>query len=219
MQRQLQDGLVALQVALAVVLLVGAGLMIHSTVKLLQVDPGLDPKGLYRVLFRPPSSGALSKSSVGSAKAEQDRTYEQMLLLWHEAMVERLRATPGIEAAAKNSGGAGIYGAGIKSDYRVEGDEELVSLGRCVSGIRSGDYFRTLRVRLVAGRLLTEEDCAPGEQTVVINQEMARRFWPGQRPLGKRFSHAVKGYDWDGVVVGVIENVLDFMKEVPPQPT
>src|SRR5438128_5298015 len=48
---------------------------------------------------------------------------------------------------------------------------------------------------------------------------MARRFWPGQRPLGKRFSHAVKGYDWDGVVVGVIENVLDFMKEVPAQPT
>ena len=89
-----------------------------------------------------------------------------------------------------------------------------MTLSPCIIGIRSGDYFRTMRARLVAGRLLTEEDCVPGQQAVVINQEMARRFWPGESPLGKRFQHA-KGMG-DCVVVGVIENVLDYNKEAPP---
>jgi putative ABC transport system permease protein len=153
----------------------------------------------------------LLKSGVDSAKAEKDRTYDQMLLLWHEAMVERLRTTPGIDAATINSTGA-------FTDYRVEGHDEPVILHRCDIGIRSGDYFRTLRVRLVAGRLLTEEDCVPGEQTVVINQEMARRCWPGESPLGKRFFRASDGRRMDALVVGVIGNVVDFNKEVPPRP-
>jgi hypothetical protein len=73
-----------------------------------------------------------------------------------------------------------------------------------------------MRVRFVAGRPLAEEDCIPGQQAVVVNQEMARRFWPGESPLGKRFQNATRSEDC--VVVGVIENVLDLGKEAPPYP-
>src|SRR5439155_6806713 len=206
-----------LQVALAVVLLVGAGLMIHSMVKLLRVNPGFDPKGLYRVLFKGPSQ--FQDPKINDAVAERRgmsylalfREEVQRQLLWSEMMVERLRAIPGIGAAAiYRSSGA------TRGDYLIEGLEEPVTLSPCHIGIRSGDYFRTLRVRLVAGRLLTEEDCVPGQQAVVVNQEMARRYWPGGSPLGKRFQHA-KAMG-DSVVVGVIENVLDYGKEAPPYP-
>src|SRR5436190_11038803 len=107
-QRQFQDGLVALQVSLSVVLLVGAGLMIHSTVKLLRVNPGFDPKGLYRVFFKAPvQSSQIDYEEAerhGVSRGEADlawfRQEVQRRLRWQETMVERLRATPGIEGAA-----------------------------------------------------------------------------------------------------------------------
>jgi hypothetical protein len=65
---------------------------------------------------------------------------------------------------------------------------------------------------------LTEEDCLPGRTTVVINQEMARRCWPGQNPLGKRLAYAGQGPATDDyVVVGVVENVLDWRRDAPPE--
>src|SRR5206468_5315619 len=154
-QGQFQDGLVALQVSLSVVLLVGAGLMIHSTVKLLRVNPGFDPKGLYRVFFKQPFQ--FQNLKIDYEEAERRgmsylalfREEVQRQLLWSETMVERLCATPGIDAAAIYE----VSGASL-GGYRIEGLEEPVTLSSWHIGIRSGDYFRTLRVRLVAGRLL-----------------------------------------------------------------
>src|SRR6266511_3814862 len=116
-QRQFQDGLVTLQVALVVVLLVGAALMVHSMVKLLRVNPGFDPKGLYRLFCIAPRQSPKMDGeeaerrgmSRWDAYLASFREEMQRRLLWDETMVERLCATPGIEAAAiyDSSGGAG----------------------------------------------------------------------------------------------------------------
>lgn len=210
-QRMFQDGLVVIQTSLAVVLLLGAALMIQSAVKLLRVDPGLDPKGLYRALY---DGNPLLKTTRNEAWPEYVRRCRQ----WNELIVERLRSVPGIELAAINGNSGSGYGY---ADYQVEGRHDLVQLSPSEIGILSGDYFRTLRLPLIAGRLLTEQDCIPGEQAVVVNQELARRCWPGQSPLGKRLSYSLKeeAFKEEYVVVGVVKDMLDWKKDVPQQPT
>ena len=229
-QRMLQDGLVVMQTSLAVVLLVGAALMIQSAVKLLRVDPGLDPKGLYHALYVPallePARGEArhpiltlrTDSLLEPARGEAWPEYFRRRLQWHELMVERLRSVPGVELAAIN----GSLQAGYASeDYQVEGWHDLVRLSPSRIGIRSGDNFRTLRLPLIAGRLLNEQDCIPGQQAVVVNQELARRCWPGQSPLGKRFSYGgnERVLKAEYVVVGVVKDMMDWKKDVPQQPT
>jgi predicted permease len=209
-QRMLQDGLVVIQTSLAVLLVIGAVLMIQSTVKLLRVDPGLDPQGLYRACY---DQNPLLDSR-GLSWPEHVRRYRQ----WHDLKVERLRSIPGIESAAisGNSGASYSY-----ADYQVEGIHEPVQLGHSEIGILRGDYFRTLRLPVITGRLLNEQDCIPGQQAVVINQELANRCWPGQSPLGKRISYAGndKVLEAEYVVVGVVKDMLDWKKDVQQKPT
>jgi len=224
----LQDGLVVMQTSLAVVLLVGAALMIQSAVKLLRVDPGLDPKGLYRALYVPallePARGDArhpiltlrTDSLLEPARGEALPEFVRRRLQWHELMVERLRSVPGVELAAINDSSQAGYDS---QDYQVEGWHDLVRLSPSRIGIRSGDYFRTLRLPLIAGRLLTEQDCVPGQQAVVVNLALARRCWPGQSPLGKRLSHGANEDKEEYVVVGVVKDMLDWQKDLPQQPT
>src|SRR6266566_5143820 len=209
-QRMLQDGLVVTETSLAVVLLVGAALMVQSAVKLLRVDPGLDPKGLYRASYD-------AKPFLEVPRGEALPDSIRRLLRLNEMMVERLRSVPGVELAAihDDSGGA----ATSYEDYQVEGWHDLVRLSPSWIGIRSGDYFRTLRLPLIAGRLLTEQDCSPGQQAVVVNQELARRCWSGQSPLGKRLSHGGNEDKEEYVVVGVVKDIMAWKKDLPQQPT
>jgi len=130
--------------------------------------------------------------------------------------VERLRSVPGVELAAINGSSQAGYSS---EDYQVEGWHDLVRLSPSRIGIRSGDNFRTLRLPLIAGRLLTEQDCIPGQQAVVVNQALVRRCWPGQSPLGKRLSHGANEDKEEYVVVGVVKDMMDWQKDLPQQPT
>jgi hypothetical protein len=223
-QRLFQDGLVVLQLSLAMVLLVGAGLMIQTTVRLLQVKPGLDPKGLYQVLYdgNPirdlvhPDTEAVNKGGAARRQAllEWWPKEVQSELLWDETMVERLQSVGGIEAATISH-----FGGGMRSldDFHVEGRDEIIQGSRNPVGILSGDYFHTLRLPLVSGRLFTKDDCIPGQQSVVVNQALAQQCWPGQEPLSKRI--ASKDFKHTYVVVGVVKNTLDWRRDTPQLPT
>jgi putative ABC transport system permease protein len=225
LQRLFRDGLVVLQVGLAVVLLVGAGLMVQTVRRLLRVDPGLDPRGLYQVAYDPqplmeitrPESEALKQGGAARQKAIAEWWVNEVQteLRWDETMVEKLRAIPGIESAAINGNSGSSYAFG---DYRVEGRDDLVQLSPSAVGIRSGNYFQTLRLPLVAGRLFTKEDCIPGAESVVINQTLARRCWPGQDALGKRLVSNDEFSD-HYTVVGVVKDMLDWRTDTPQQPT
>jgi len=221
-QRLFQDGLVVLQVSLAVVLLVGAGLMIQSTVRLLRVDPGLDPTGLFGAFFgksmEPFSSNVDFEAAKKRGLSPREATIENYVArvkgsyMWQSTMIERLRSIPGVQSVS-------IKPTRVFSDFRIEGRDELVRLEQNLVGLSIGDsFFRTLRVPLVAGRLLTKEDAVPGQGSVVVNRELARRFWPDQDPLGKHVMHSAFDTARTLVVAGVIENIKDLGRDVDPQP-
>ena len=204
-QRLFRDGLVVAQMSLAVVLLVGAGLMIQSTVRLLRVNPGLDPAGLFGAFFPPlPMSSDFDAQIAGN-------------LVWQANLIERLRSIPGLESVS-------IRSARSWPDLQIEGWDEKVRLERNHVGVGLGDsFFRALRVPLVAGRLLTPEDAVPGQRSIVVNREFVRRFWPGQDPLGKRVNVIAEtgipsATPRTLVVAGVVENIKEWGRDEDPQP-
>jgi putative ABC transport system permease protein len=219
-QRAFHDGLVVTQVSLAVVLLLGAGVMTQSVVKLLQVEPGLEAKGLYRVLYgvadfmnqrldhyEAAIQRGLSRPEAiqvaWQARVERFLTFERLAL-------ERLRAVPGIESAAVNGGSGGF------APYEIEGRPEVVTLHGGDVSVVHGDYLRTVKAKLISGRLLDRDDAVAGQQSVVINQHMAEVCWPGENPLGKRFRRPDPF--WEYQVVGVVADIVDWQLEAAKKP-
>lgn len=214
LQKLFQDGLVVIQVCVAVVLLAGAFSMTQSVVNALRTDPGLNPEGLYRVYYdaldfmnskeQPYDVQAAIKRGVPREQAimEAFRASTARLNAFRRIALERLRAVPGIESAAVNCD------SGF-SDYKVDGQTQPVYLGRSSIDVIDGDYLRTVGAKLVTGRLLNQDDGRPGEQGVVINEAMAAACWPGENPLGKRF-HRTGEFKEDYQVIGVIRNIRDY---------
>ncbi len=220
-----RDGLLVMQVALAIVLVIGASLMTQTVVQLLRVDPGLDPHGLYRVLFDQAPLKQLVQVDSEAVKQGGESRKRAISAWWpkmvqagiqsDEAIVAALRSLPGVDDAcvSVSSGGGRAF-----ADYRVEGGAERIQLNPNLIGVRSGNYFKTQRMPLLSGRYLTVEDAVPGQEAVNINQELARLCWPGENPLGKRFSALDDSKD-RYVVVGVIKDIRDWKRELPPGPT
>ena len=214
-----QDGLVVAQVSLAVVLLAGSCLMIQSMARLLRLDPGLKTDDLYSFDY---DSAYLNgwKTEVDTAGLTKSEAFQKLAgerarsrLQWQETMLEKLHAVPGIESAAIGDSGESVI------DVRIDNQPEPITIRQKDVGIRRGNYFRTLQARLLLGRFLTEQDCPVGQEAVIINREMADRFWPGRSPLGSRISVQENQYNAEFQVVGVVENIRDWRRDLDPQPT
>jgi hypothetical protein len=195
-QRLFHDGLIVTQVSLAVVLLLGAGVMTQSVVKLLRVEPGLEAKGLYRVYYdatdfmnqRLDHYEAAIQRGLSHPEAIQVAWQARIerFFAFQRLALERLQAVPGIESAAVNGGNGGF------STYEIEDRPEVITLHGGDVSVVHGDYLRTVKARLISGRLLDRDDAAAGQQSVVINHHMAEVCWPGQNPLGKRFRRSAQ---------------------------
>jgi len=181
------------EVALSLVLLIGAGLMIKSFIRLLNVPPGFDRQNTLTMLI------ALPRQKYG--QSEQQRAFFQQLL-------ERVGALPGVEAAgAVNSlplsqSQEGRY-------FAVEGDTRNVDEVDPGAGYRavSPDYFRAMGIPVLKGRSFTERDVQGAPGAVIINQEMARRFFYDADPLGKRIKFSTREDARWSEVVGVVGDV------------
>jgi putative ABC transport system permease protein len=188
---------VVAEIASAFVLLVGAGLMIRSFVRLQRVEPGLNPEGVLSAkISLPPERYPDTDSTV---------RFDQRLL-------ERVSALPGVEAAGLTSY-LPIEEVGYNGNVAVEGktypkNQEPIAEFRVVSP----DYFRAVGVRLLRGRFLDERDREGAPFAVVINETMARQVWQGEDPLGKRVFNDTKA-----TVVGVVSDVRNAGLSVPPQ--
>ena len=168
-----RSALVVAEVALALVLLSGAGLMIKSFVLLTNVDSGLQPENVLTVDF-----------SLSHPKYEQTATRASQF----QQILQRVRNLPGVESAAvvtdiplthnEDSLGFSIEGVSDLPNQRRQARFNIVSPG----------YFRTLGIPLLNGRDFTELDGGGAPRVVLINQAMARRFWPGGNPIGQRIS-------------------------------
>jgi predicted permease len=198
--KRLRGSLVIFETALALVLLVGAGLLINSFARLIRVPPGFDPEGV--VIARTTMPGARYP------KRQQSKAL-------YRQVTERLAALPGVESAAvaSNLPLTGQWQIGFIIDGRP-GNEYYEADGALVSN----DYFRAMGIRLIRGRPFTDDDREDAPPVVVINETMARSFWPGEDPIGQRVKWGGWGKDAWLTVVGVAADIKFSSLEAAPAP-
>ena len=163
--------LVVVQVALSTILLVGAGLMLRSFVRLQTTSPGFDPKNVLTMRISLPPT--------------KYKTRPQMIAFYNEAL-RQVSALPGIESAAISS--ALPASPSRLSPMLLEGQPTVPLAQRPILHIQtiSPNYARVLRVPLVNGRVFTEHDDADAPFVAMVNQAVVRHYWPGENPVGKR---------------------------------
>jgi putative ABC transport system permease protein len=203
-QVRLRSALMIGEMALALVLLIGAGLMIRSFVALQQVRPGFDPAGV--LTFR-----------LAMPLAKYPRPAERAAFL--RQVAEQLRALPGVTEVGFASQ-LPLTGSGSLSPYAYNEEtarnwEGETSDGRGVSPA----YFRAIGTRLLAGRFFDDHDL-PGQGRIIIDETLAARAWPGESAIGKRLQVQPTGSDNAfAEVIGVVEHVRahDLSRPVRPQ--
>ena len=216
-RRRARELLVVAEIALSLVLLAGAGLLARSLVRLASVDPGFTAE---RVL-------ALDLSLPPAKYPESDR-----VSLFFEALLARVTALPGVQHAAIVDQPP-LGGPVQSTDYRVAGGAAPApgTQRGLPYSVASAEYFRTMGIGLVAGRQLSSRDAARSPRVVVINEAAARELWPGENPIGRRFTLSTEAihigpqgqpsWDWEGAareVVGVVHDVRHDALSVAPAP-
>ncbi|HEY3205302.1 MAG TPA: ABC transporter permease [Thermoanaerobaculia bacterium] len=202
---RLSGGLVAAQLALSLTLLVAAGLFLRSFVKANQLSIGLDRVAARRVV-------AVSFDLATQGYSEQRRAS------FFTTLLDRAAALPGVRTAALAETlplGGRYVGDDVRPDPEAAGGNRPVIFLNTVSP----GYFGTLGIRLVAGRDFrrADHDGAPG--VAVVNEELARRFWPGQNPIGRRIhvggegapALEVVGVAEDGKYMSLSERARPFL--------
>jgi putative ABC transport system permease protein len=190
--RRLQSAFVVAEVALAVVLMVGAGLMLSSFMKLQSVEPGFQPENLLTLRV------SLPRSKYTEA-VDRVNFFEQAV-----AAVETL---PGVESASGTvfppfSGLRSATGFTIVGRPAPPPGEDWVADVRIV---REG-YFKTLGIPLLRGRTFEARDTADAPRTYVVNEALSKQYWPDENPLGQQMVVDF-GDDIPGTVIGVVGNV------------
>ena len=195
----LRNGLVVAEVALAVVLLVGAGLFIGSFVQLMRVETGFDYRNLLVFNVSPRFQGNFEQAMKVS------RTYVPQ-------MQEAVSRVPGVTAVATVSGGLPLTGSWSRNSVTIPGRGELkgdeFSLDR---RIVSPEYLALLKIPLKRGRYLEPTDRENTEPVIVINEAAAAKYWPGEDALGKRLAMNKT----ERVVVGIVGDIRHLGPEKP----
>ncbi|MGH9768636.1 MAG: ABC transporter permease [Blastocatellia bacterium] len=198
---RLRNTLVILETALAVVLLTGAGLLINSFVRLLRTPPGFNPEGLV-----------IARTTLPAARYPEP---ERGKAVYRQAL-ERIATLPGVQQVSVAS--TLPLASNWQIGFLVEGGgerEHHMAYGSWVSN----DHFRAMGIQLKKGRAFTDEDRADTTPVVVINETMARRFWPGQEAIGKRIRWG--GWNPQGwlTIAGVAADVKFSSLEAESPPT
>ena len=198
---RVRGALVVSEFALAVVLLVGAGLVLRSFGALLAVDPGFDPRGVV----------AMEVSLRGTASGGEARRGA-----FFRDLLARVSALPGVQAAGAINhlplhGDVWRFGFQIAGRAPAPAGEGPSAVFRVV---RPGSV-RTVRLPVLQGRALEEADAAPTARAVLVNEAMARAQWPGRSPLGERLT--VDGSQWF-TVVGVVRDARQESWSGPSEP-
>ncbi|MGH9855702.1 MAG: ABC transporter permease, partial [Blastocatellia bacterium] len=186
--RGLRGALMVGEVALAIVLLVGAGLLIRSFAKLLDVDPGYRAENLLTARIALPP-----RYRDDSQRAQ-----------FYERVLQRLAALPGVASVGTTSH-LPLTGYNMGSALRVEGRPTREGENPPSAPVArvSPDYFRTMGISLRAGRLINDGDTQGAPSVALLSESLARRLFPNEDPLGKRLSVAGLG----ATVVGVVNDI------------
>ncbi|HWF89802.1 MAG TPA: ABC transporter permease [Pyrinomonadaceae bacterium] len=201
---RLRSSLVVFEVALSLVLLVGAGLLTRSFLSLLRTDPGFNPDHVLTMTLVLP--GAKYKDDASRAAFYND-------------LAQRVKAQPGVESAAFVNY-LPLGGSNSSDSYLIEGEPEPPP-GQEHEGryrVATPDYFRTMEIPIVRGRAFTEQDKAGSTPVIIVNETLARQHWPGQDPIGKRirFYGPPERTGWMQIV-GVVKDVKHEL-DIPVTP-
>lgn len=189
--RRFRSALVVSEIALAMVLLVGAGLMVRTLAGLSRLNLGFNPTNV--LTLRVPLSGERYKEP--QVRAE----------FW-EHVVSAVESLPGVEAASVSRG---LPINGWAGQFFTILDDPNPPAGQVPAAnyvIIGPDYFRTMQIPLRAGRSFNDRDTQSGERVAIVNEELVRSYWPGQNPLGKQLRIGGQG-PWR-TVVGIASDVL-----------
>jgi putative ABC transport system permease protein len=202
-RNRLRSALVVSEIALTLVLLVCAGLLIRSVMRLKNVDTGFNPKNILAM-------------NIGLPAAKYPKPENQ--IAFYKQVTERIAALPGVKGAATttvlplsdNFDGRGLL---VEDQPRARGEEISVDLY-----VITPEYLRAMEIPLLKGRALTEQDTSDSFKVALINKTMAAQLWPTQDPLGKRirFPGSDKNPQPWRTVVGVVTDVAQYALDKQP---
>lgn len=197
--------LVIAEVAVSLILLIGAGLLINSFMKLRSVDPGFRTANLLTMKVELPQM----------KYPDQPRRSA-----FYTELLRRVEALPGVKSAAVTTN-LPLYQQGNSTSITIEGrpapppGQELIVVTRVISP----HYFQTMGIQLLRGREISEQDKVDSPGVAVISETMARKYWPGEDPVGKRMTPGKPESpdDWM-TIVGVVKDVRQFELDAAPKP-
>jgi len=220
-RNRLQSALVTLQIASALVLLIGSGLLINSFVRLAGFNLNFDPSGLLTFEYRIPQQqyvrnigvfqGAPYSAIDPSPTPAIQRVYEQLRTMGGPESVA------GISQPPVNSPVLNTMSFSIEERPIAENVADQNAL-RAVYFLITPNFFTTMKTRVMRGRDLNDFDTASASWVVIINEAMARRFWPGEDPIGKRLTLGVVSGERPREIVGVVRDIPTRRERADPQP-
>jgi predicted permease len=199
-QQHIRRLLVVSEVALSIVLLIGAGLLIRSYQRIANAHPGFNPHNVLSLRLSIPASKYPTPDSITA---------------FYRQLGERLKGLPGVEAVGTTYSLPMSTVAFAWEPITVEGYVSRNGESSTISNTRivSPDYFRTMGIPLLKGRYFNEHDRKDEPETVIVDEAMAERFWPNEDPIGKRLKN--KSDTWR-TVVGVISDAKQYSPEKEP---
>lgn len=191
-QNRLRHALIIGEVAFALILLAGAGLFLRGLQRFANLDPGWHVDGLVTAQF--------NLRGPNYANPPQRTAF-------YQRMEERLRALPGVQQVAI-SGSQAAWGFGSSGSFKVEGqpEPEAGKWPEVYFEPVSTNYFETLGIRLLEGRAFNSSDIADKTPVIIVNETLAKQFWPNESAIGKRIGRPGNNPNWMEVV-GVVNNV------------
>ena len=198
----LRSALVVAEVALAVVLLVGAGLFIGSFAKLMRIDPGFDYHNILTL-----NVGVKFEPGKWEEAAKRGALYVDQLM-------EAINRVPGVERAGAVAGGLPLTGSWSRNSVELpgrgelKGDDDSLDVRTVTPG-----YLELMKIPLKRGRTITTDDRAGGQKVMVVNETAARKYWPGQDALGQK----IKVGGDESIVVGIVGDIRHLGPETPPR--
>jgi putative ABC transport system permease protein len=208
-QNRFRSALVSTEIALSLVLLIGAGLLMRSFLSMLQVHPGFDPDrlGLAQIWIPVPNNPALNPYLQASQRGA-----------FVSEVLRRVRALPGVEVAAMGSGSTIPFSGSRNSFPLIWADDPTAGGGRMLAefGAVSPDYFRALKAPLIRGRFFEESDNDPRARVVLVNETFVKRYSPQRDAVGRsidlgRGNNPIR-------VVGVVGDLHDDGLDLPVSP-
>ncbi len=201
--QHLRGALVVAQLALTLLLLIGAGLLGRSFLKLMQAETGFKPEGAVALTISLPTT--------------LDKAQEAQLQQFHQQLLERLSAIPGV-ASVGGINALPLVGRGSNGTFQKDGNP--ATKGEADYRLASSGYFAAMNIPLLRGRMFEASDSGNAPDACVISQTLAQKYWPGEDPLGRTLQFGNMDGDKDLLhIVGIVGDVRDGGLDEPVQPT